>query len=172
MIQFYIPTDHETLLQYIVMMIVSLLLGFAIGFVNHKKHSLYLEETLAKIEFDLENCLSIHTRFQNDLVRDSQPEPLDLIDTEESSKIEKDDLLVLLGIQSKEQNLLNQLGIFTFRQLHVHHPIHLKQQLARWDESYQIRDVVIWQQQAGLAASKSWDALKELQAELQSTNKF
>ncbi|CAG4991996.1 hypothetical protein DYBT9275_00871 [Dyadobacter sp. CECT 9275] len=166
MFEIHIPQNPDILLQYGLMITIALLLGFAIGQTGHKKAMNEWAGILSKLEYDLDNCLNIRSKFQNDMLRDTGETSSEPLPAEPHLPIEKDDLTKINGIQEEHQQQLNQTGIYTYRQLHHFQPLRLKQELSKWNENYQIRDIVMWQQQAGLAAANKWDDLRELQEEL------
>ena len=166
MFEINIPENPDILLQYGLMIVVALLLGFAIGHAGHKKATDEFLAILSKLEYDLDNCRNIRAKFQDDIIRNTPEANSEAVPVESSQPIKKDDLTKINGILDEHQQQLNQTGIYTYRQLHHYQPLRLKQELSKWNENYQIRDIVMWQQQAGLAAADKWDDLRELQEEL------
>ena len=75
-----------------------------------------------------------------------------------------DDLKVIEGIGPKISALLNENGIFTYQQLSETKVISLESILM--DANLRIADPSTWPEQATLAASGQWDALKQRKNEL------
>ena len=75
-----------------------------------------------------------------------------------------DDLTVLEGVGPKVSSLLNQAGIWTFAQLSVADPAHIREVLRAAGLS--MMDPASWPQQARMAADGKWDELKSLQEHL------
>ena len=78
----------------------------------------------------------------------------------------KDDLKKIEGIGPKIAEVLNQSGINTFAELAGSDVDKLKEILEEAGPRYKMHNPGSWPQQAGLAASGDWDALKELQDQL------
>ena len=75
----------------------------------------------------------------------------------------RDDLTVVEGIGPKIQMLLNQYGIFTYRQLADSDVARLKEILAAAGSQLAMHDPGTWPSQANLAANDQWDTLKSVQ---------
>jgi len=78
----------------------------------------------------------------------------------------KDDLKKIEGIGPKIERLLNDAGIYTWRQLADSNVDHLKEILQAAGDRYKIHDPATWPQQADLAAQGKWEELKQLQDDL------
>lgn len=75
----------------------------------------------------------------------------------------RDDLTVVEGIGPKIQMLLNQYGIYTYRQLAEADVARLKEILAAAGSQLAMHDPGTWPSQANLAANDQWDTLKSVQ---------
>lgn len=84
---------------------------------------------------------------------------------------EKDDLTVVEGIGPKIQMLLNQYGIFTYRQLAEADVVRLKEILGAAGPQLAMHDPGTWPSQANLAANDQWDTLKSVQGFLKGGKK-
>ena len=78
----------------------------------------------------------------------------------------KDDLTKVEGIGPKINGLLNDAGIFTFKQLSETSIDKLKQILHDAGPRYRMHKPLTWAQQAKLAAEGKWEELKKWQNEL------
>jgi predicted flap endonuclease-1-like 5' DNA nuclease len=83
-----------------------------------------------------------------------------------SQATERSDLKRVEGIGPKIEGLLNDAGIYRFRQLAEADVEDLKVILEQAGERYQLADPGTWPQQARLAAEGKWDELTALQDEL------
>lgn len=84
---------------------------------------------------------------------------------------EKDDLTVVEGIGPKIQMLLNQYGIYTYRQLATTEVARLKEILQAAGPQLAMHDPGTWPSQANLAANDEWDSLKSIQGFLKGGKK-
>ncbi len=84
---------------------------------------------------------------------------------------ERDDLTVVEGIGPKIQMLLNQYGIYTYRQLAEADVVRLKEILAAAGSQLAMHDPGTWPSQANLAANDQWDTLKSVQGFLKGGKK-
>lgn len=75
----------------------------------------------------------------------------------------KDDLKIIEGIGPKIETILNKAGIMTWHQLSQSTPKKLKSILEKAGKQFLMHDPATWPQQAHLAETKQWGALKELQ---------
>jgi molybdopterin-containing oxidoreductase family membrane subunit len=78
----------------------------------------------------------------------------------------KDDLTKVEGIGPKINEILNNGGIFSFKQLSETDPSKLKELLVAAGPKFQMHKPASWPEQAGLAADGKWDELKVLQDNL------
>lgn len=85
--------------------------------------------------------------------------------------MERDDLTVVEGIGPKIQMLLNQYGIFTYRQLAEADVARLKEILSEAGPQLAMHDPGTWPSQANLAANDQWDTLKSVQGFLKGGKK-
>ena len=74
-----------------------------------------------------------------------------------------DDLTVIEGIGPKIQMLLNQYGIYTYRQLADTDVARMREILAAGGPQLAMHDPGTWPSQANLAANDQWEALKSIQ---------
>lgn len=84
---------------------------------------------------------------------------------------DRDDLSVVEGIGPKIQLLLNQYGIYTYRQLAETEVERLKEILATAGPQLAMHDPGTWPSQANLAANDQWDTLKSVQGFLKGGKK-
>ncbi len=84
---------------------------------------------------------------------------------------DRDDLTVVEGIGPKIQMLLNQYGIFTYRQLADADVLKIKESLATAGPQLAMHDPGTWPSQANLAANDQWDTLKSVQGFLKGGKK-
>ena len=84
---------------------------------------------------------------------------------------EPDDLTVVEGIGPKIQMLLNQYGIYTYRDLAETEVNRLKEILQSAGPQLAMHDPGTWPSQANLAANDQWDALKSIQGFLKGGKK-
>jgi predicted flap endonuclease-1-like 5' DNA nuclease len=82
-----------------------------------------------------------------------------------------DDLTVVEGIGPKIQMLLNQYGIYTYRQLAETEVDRLKEILGTAGPQLAMHDPGTWPSQANLAANDQWDTLKSVQGFLKGGKK-
>lgn len=87
------------------------------------------------------------------------------------SSTDRDDLTVVEGIGPKIQMLLNQYGIFTYRQLAEADVTRLKEILSTAGPQLAMHDPGTWPSQANLAANDQWDTLKSVQGFLKGGKK-
>ena len=83
----------------------------------------------------------------------------------------KDDLKKIEGIGPKIEGLLNEGGIYSFRQLADAKLERLQEILDAAGSRYKIHDPSTWAEQATMAANGEWDRLKEYQDFLQGGKK-
>ncbi|MDO8366476.1 MAG: hypothetical protein Q7T20_06745 [Saprospiraceae bacterium] len=84
---------------------------------------------------------------------------------------DRDDLTVIEGIGPKIQMLLNQYGIYNYRQLSESDVLRLKEILAAAGSQLAMHDPGTWPSQASLAANDQWDTLKSVQGFLKGGKK-
>lgn len=81
----------------------------------------------------------------------------------ENSSVERDDLKKIEGIGPKIELLLNNAGIFTYKQLKEASPDYIREVLVAAGPNYAVHDPATWSEQATLANNGNWDALARLQ---------
>jgi len=84
---------------------------------------------------------------------------------EAEKAVKKDDLKVIEGIGPKIEKMLNEAGIYTWRQLADTSPDTLRQILEKGGPAYKVHNPESWPFQARLAAEGKWDELKKWQDE-------
>jgi predicted flap endonuclease-1-like 5' DNA nuclease len=77
-----------------------------------------------------------------------------------------DSLKKVEGIGPKIEKLINDMGVWTFRQLADTPVEKLQKMLEDAGPAYRISDPTTWPKQAGMAADGKWDELKEYQDRL------
>lgn len=82
---------------------------------------------------------------------------------ETDEEFRKDDLRKIDGIGPKIQELLNNNGIYTFKDLHYVKSEELKEILDHEGAAFQVHDPVTWPHQAGLASNEKWEELSSYQ---------
>jgi predicted flap endonuclease-1-like 5' DNA nuclease len=82
-----------------------------------------------------------------------------------------EDLTVIEGLGPKIQMLLNQYGIYTYRQLAETEVERLKEILSTAGPQLAMHDPGTWPSQANLAANDQWDTLKSVQGFLKGGKK-
>lgn len=96
----------------------------------------------------------------------SDPHAAETVDADMVTPVEPDDLKRIEGIGPKIEQILQEVGIFTFAQLAAAEVSHLEK-IVREDAGLRIAFPASWPEQARLAAVGDWKALDHLQAELQ-----
>lgn len=132
--------------QHLLMLVVSALIGYIIGYLSSRSVAARLEEELAELDAQLDGC----------------HKALLLVDV----PVEYDDLKLVEGIGPKIEELLNKEGIMTFRQLSESSFERLTNILRAAGPSFQIHDPGSWPRQGELAADGKWDELRTWQDEL------
>jgi predicted flap endonuclease-1-like 5' DNA nuclease len=134
--------------QHLLMLVVSAILGYIIGYRSRKGEIESLEAELSGLDVSLDDCL------RNKKVAFVAP-----IAT-------PDDLKIVEGIGPKIEELFNNNGILTFAKLAATDSKHLREILVNAGPNYQIHDPTTWPQQSALARDGKWDELKAWQDEL------
>ena len=83
-----------------------------------------------------------------------------------SGKIQKDDLTKIEGIGPKIAEILNNNGVYTFRELADTRSKTIKDWLEEAGPRFKMHDPGSWPKQSYLAANGKWKALQKLQDEL------
>ncbi len=74
-----------------------------------------------------------------------------------------DNLKKIEGIGPKIESLLNEAGIYSFRDLKEAKPDYIREVLVAAGPNYAVHDPATWSEQATLANNGNWDALSRLQ---------
>tara|TARA_R110002124_G_scaffold220342_1_gene386147 strand:+ start:277 stop:783 length:507 start_codon:yes stop_codon:yes gene_type:complete len=166
----YIPNSSYEILTFAIMLGVTLILGYLMGYFSSTEDVNYIKAQISKTNLDLERCKANQ---QTPLADTSQLEENSNHGNEISKRetYPKDSLTKILGIDARYEKKLNVAGIYTFRQLQLFNPLNLKHKLTSEQESLEVSDIIIWQQQAALAAANRWDELSSLQDELGKSTK-
>ena len=85
---------------------------------------------------------------------------------ESEPSVQRDDLSKIEGIGPKVSQVLSENGILTFAQLAQTEVSSLRAILQEAGPRFKMMEPESWPEQAGLAAKGDWDALKELQDQL------
>jgi predicted flap endonuclease-1-like 5' DNA nuclease len=148
--------------QHVVMLLGAGLLGYIIGYRRNRGVKARLESDLTSLTNDLENCRNaVADAAQQMGDVSAAPVPLAAATSEK-----RDNLKKIEGIGPKIEQLLNQEGIVSFRQLSQADPETLSSILKAAGPRFQMHDPGTWPQQAALAAEAKWDELSALQSEL------
>ncbi|WP_025762393.1 hypothetical protein [Dyadobacter tibetensis] len=166
MLFIYAPATSSDLIIFLIMLLGAFLLAFAAGYFTHTPYVTALEHTESKLQHELG-----HLQSQSESSRDSSPPKTGRASSPLATAAEKipDDLTKIHGISAEMQQKLASHGIYTYRQLQLYNPLHLKQQIGHEGEEILVEDIIVWQQQAGLAAAHRWDELATLQEEIDRT---
>jgi predicted flap endonuclease-1-like 5' DNA nuclease len=145
--------------QHILMLVVSAILGYIIGYITKKSQVEDLEAELAWLDASVDDCEKskkiIATPAPDEVVVPTTalvPEPI--------APVVPDDLKVVEGIGPKIEQLLNNEGILTFAQLAVTAPERIKEILVAGGSRFQMHDPTTWPEQSALARDGKWDELK------------
>ncbi|MFN4145936.1 MAG: hypothetical protein ACK4GN_08950 [Runella sp.] len=139
--------------QHLLMLIVSAVLGYIIGYRSRKSEIEGLEAELASLETSVDDCL----KSKKVVVAAAAPVVTPVV---------PDDLKVVEGIGPKIEELFNNAGIWTFAQLAATSPERLRDILVAGGSRFQIHDPGTWPEQAALARDGQWEKLKAWQDEL------
>lgn len=160
--------NPDAIWQHALMLLVSLGLGYMIGFIYGNDKVRGLKIRLTKLDKDLEICQNL--KFGGKKHEGSLP---DLASEDTSSnfrttitKPENNDLKIIEGIGPKIEILLHEAGIYTFTQLKDTDPDQISDILERAGSSFQTHDTTTWPRQAELAAGEKWEELRLWQEEL------
>ncbi|PWJ57116.1 hypothetical protein CLV98_10836 [Dyadobacter jejuensis] len=167
MFTFYSPSNSSDLIIYIIMLTITLLLAFGAGYFSHIQDLDDLLQSETKYNYELQKLRNQPAAKPEQVQAQPEVKPT----AEPQTEIYRDDLTKIHHIDLSTQQKLNQLGIRTYRQLQLFNPLNLKQVLSSEEDDLDIGEIIIWQQQAALAASHKWDDLSSLQAELDRRSK-
>ena len=92
--------------------------------------------------------------------------PTELEPITEAMAVTPDDLKKIEGIGPKIEQILNDAGIHTFKQLASSNADHIKELLLNAGPRFRMHDPNTWMQQADLAAKEDWATLDTLQKAL------
>lgn len=132
--------------QHILMLLVSAILGYIIGYFSRKSEIEALETELAGLDVSLDDCL----RKKKVVV----------------VKPTRDNLKIVEGIGPKIEELFNNNGILTFAKLAATDSERLREILVNAGTNFQIHDPTTWPEQSALARDGKWNELKAWQDEL------
>jgi predicted flap endonuclease-1-like 5' DNA nuclease len=111
------------------------------------------------IEFQNDKLIEIHAGVEN-------PIPAVEVNRVEDTVVVPDDLKKIEGIGPKIEQILNDAGIRTFKQLATSNAEHIKELLLSAGPRFRMHDPNTWMQQADLAAKGDWATLDTLQKAL------
>jgi hypothetical protein len=132
--------------QYLLMPLISGVIGFVISFRKRNNEIAGLEIGLDQVHLSLDEC---HEGL------------LEL--TASVKKKVVDDFKVIEGIDPQIEKILHAAGIRTYGQLSFKTASMIKEILDKTDPRFQMYDPVTWPRQALLAAAGEWKELKEWQ---------
>ena len=157
--------------QHILMLVVSAILGYIIGYLTRKSEVEKLEGELAALDYEVEDCqkskkMALTTTplpvapAETVTIAVPTPEPVAVV------PVIPDDLKIVEGIGPKIEKLLNNEGILTFAQLATASPERIKEILVAAGTRFQMHDPTTWPQQSALARDGKLEELKTWQDEL------
>lgn len=172
--------------QHLLMLVVSALIGYIIGYRTSRGVADDLEEELAGLDAQLDGCrqslVVVDVPAPTPVVRSQPfitPEPMDMVPLPvevppvapavvamADIPVQHDDLKLVEGIGPKIEELLNKEGIMTFRQLSEASYERLSDILRAAGSRFQMHDPGSWPRQGELAADGKWEELREWQDEL------
>lgn len=158
--------------QHILMLVVSAVLGYIIGYLTRKGEVEKLESELAALDFEVDDCqkskkVAVATTPPPVAVSETvtiavpTPEPVAVV-----VPVIPDDLKIVEGIGPKIEKLLNNEGILTFAQLAATAPERIKEILVAAGTRFQMHDPTTWPEQSALARDGKLEELKAWQDEL------
>ena len=157
--------------QHILMLVVSAVLGYIIGYLTRKGEVEKLEAELAALDFEVDDCqkskkVAVATTPPPVVI----PEAVTIsVPTPERVAVVvpviPDDLKIVEGIGPKIEKLLND-GILTFAQLAATAPERIKEILVAAGTRFQMHDPTTWPEQSALARDGKLEELKAWQDEL------
>ncbi|MEZ4902848.1 MAG: hypothetical protein R2822_14400 [Spirosomataceae bacterium] len=148
--------------QHILMLVVSAVLGYIIGYLTRKSEVENLEAELASLDASVDDCL----KSKKMAIVPTPTAPVMAMVSEPVAPIVPDDLKIVEGIGPKIEQLLNNEGILTFAQLATTTPERIKEILVAAGSRFQMHDPGTWPQQSALARDEKWEELKAWQEEL------
>ena len=138
--------------QHLLMLFVSAVLGYIIGYRQGVKHINQIEDQLARLGVELEKCRKSLLVIQPDIIV--------------ATLGARDDLKLIEGIGPKIEKLLNAAGIHTFAHLSVTPVETLETVLRNAGPKFRVHDPGTWPRQAALAHEGKWEELERWQREL------
>lgn len=139
--------------QHLLMLLVSAVLGYIIGYRQGHSAINQVEDQLARLGVDLEKCRKSLVVLQPDVLA------AQLIQ-------HPDDLKIVEGIGPKIEKLLNAAGIYTFGQLSATSVDTIQQILDNAGPRFQVHNPGTWPRQAELANQGKWEELEQWQQDL------
>ena len=176
--------------QHLLMLVGAGIIGYIIGYRSRRGLIVELEDELAGLDAELDDCQSTGASAPAEVVapepivpattRAEPATPLMAVAEPMDAVVEKppvapvvpaappqhDNLKLVEGIGPKIEVLLNKEGILTFRQLSEASRERLTDILRAAGSRFQMHDPTSWPRQAELAADSKWDELKTWQGEL------
>ncbi|MFN8345147.1 MAG: hypothetical protein U0X91_09090 [Spirosomataceae bacterium] len=155
--------------QHLLMLLVSAVLGYIIGYLSRKGEAAKLEEELAALDYEVEDCMKskkTSVTVAAPMAPMAETVTVAVPVVEPLIPIVPDDLKVVEGIGPKIEQLLNKEGIMTFKQLAATSPERIKEILVAAGSRFQMHDPTTWPQQSAMAGEGKWDELKAWQNEL------
>lgn len=159
--------NPDALWQHSIMILVSAILGYIIGYIDVKQTVHELEKKLHQLDRDIRNWRSQNPVFDNTKAsshfvtarKQSVDNPL--------NQFQSDDLKIITGIDAKLEELLHSAKIHAFLELSEKTPAQLNEIVEHAGLAYQENDLNTWPQQARLASQQLWEELKKLQNEIE-----
>jgi predicted flap endonuclease-1-like 5' DNA nuclease len=162
--------------QHILMLVVSAILGYIIGYRSRRSEIEGLEADLAALEVDVEDCL------KSKKIVAPMPDPVPEVRIPEPvatpplavfapplamvAPVKPDDLKIVEGIGPKIEELLHNEGVLTYAQLAETAPERIKEILVAAGSRFQMHDPTTWPDQSAMARDGKFDELKQWQDEL------
>lgn len=143
--------------QHILMVTVSVVLGYFVGYSSKYKAMTKLKDQLLKLDIDLAECQQ---------QRELAIENLATSHAGVHTKLPSDDFRVIEGIGTKIDEVLKNAGINTFNQLSQQTADQIHSLLTNVNPQFAMLDATTWPGQAKLAAEGNWEELRIWQQEL------
>jgi len=134
-----------------------------------KNSNLTLQEEINQMKLMIEKLETENLKTEKETtVTETVEEITEIGEDSQDLKPLKDDLKIVLGIGPKISRLLNNRGIFTWKQLSETDPGVISEYLLNdGGERYRIHNPSTWPHQARLADEGKWDELKDYQNRLE-----
>ena len=159
--------NPDALWQHSIMILVSAILGYVIGYIDVKQTVHELEKKLHQLERDIRSWRSQNPVFDNTKAASHFVAAREQSVDNPSNQFQSDDLKIITGIDTKLEELLHSAQIHTFAELREKTPAELHEIVEHSGLAYQEKDLNTWPRQALLASQKLWEELKELQNEIE-----